>query len=99
MTHKGWQSALDERQKKEVKFATMYATDYVHGTDGHTRLLLVAKLAKLLDEAETAKTRLAELMLQAVENKRSEVLSNSNDPSWAEHFAELKNKLLQLLEE
>ncbi len=45
-----WMSELDERQQKEVLFARVYAEDFSHGTDGHNRLLLVNKLAQLLDE-------------------------------------------------
>lgn len=45
-----WRDQLDERQRKEVEFASLYAKDFGHGTDGHNRLLLIAKLATLLDE-------------------------------------------------
>lgn len=48
----GWQDNLDERQRKEVALARIYAADFAHGTDGHNRLLLIAKLADLLDEAQ-----------------------------------------------
>jgi hypothetical protein len=46
-----WMNELDERQQKELMFARMYAKDFAHGTDGHHRLLLIAKLAAMLDEA------------------------------------------------
>lgn len=42
---------LDERQQKEIKFAELYAQDFNHGTTGHNQLLLVARLAELLDAA------------------------------------------------
>jgi hypothetical protein len=45
-----WMNELDERQQKELLFARLYAKDFAHGTDGHHRLLLIAKLAALLDE-------------------------------------------------
>jgi hypothetical protein len=47
-----WLKELDERQRKEVEFALIYADGFAHGTDGHNRLLLIAKLARMLDEAE-----------------------------------------------
>ena len=47
-----WLKELDERQRKEIEFARMYADGFAHGTDGHHRLLLIAKLALMLDEAE-----------------------------------------------
>lgn len=47
-----WFDTLDERQQKEVRFAREYADRYSHGTDGHNRLLLVARLADLLDERQ-----------------------------------------------
>lgn len=47
-----WEKLLDERQAKELAFARMYATAFHHGTDGHSRLMLIAKLAEMLDRAE-----------------------------------------------
>ncbi len=41
---------LDERQRKEVQFAEVYAKDFNHGTVGHNTMLVVARLAALLDE-------------------------------------------------
>jgi len=43
-----WMELLTERERKEVKFAWAYAANFNHGTDGHSRLLLIAKLADLL---------------------------------------------------
>lgn len=48
---KQWREELDERQHKELAFAEVYASAFAHGTDGHHRLLLIAKLAHLLDVA------------------------------------------------
>lgn len=45
-----WMNALDERQQKELLLARLYAKDFAHGTDGHHRLLLIAKLAQMLDD-------------------------------------------------
>lgn len=46
-----WRERLDERQRKEIAFATAYARD-PHGTDGHHRLMLIARMAAKLDEYE-----------------------------------------------
>jgi hypothetical protein len=48
-----WPQLLDDRQRKELELARLYDTDdFRHGTDGHNRLLLIAKLASLLDRVE-----------------------------------------------
>jgi hypothetical protein len=47
-----WFNLIDERQQKEVNFARVYAADFKHGTDGHNRLLLIDKMAAMLDEQE-----------------------------------------------
>jgi hypothetical protein len=47
-----FETLLDARQQKEVSFAKIYDTDdYRHGTDGHNRLVIISKLATLLDAA------------------------------------------------
>lgn len=55
-----WAEDLDERQRKEIKLAMIYAEKFAHGTDGHHRLLLIAMLAKKLDLATGASKVLAE---------------------------------------
>ena len=40
---------LTEREVKEICLCIVYAEDLAHGTDGHGRMLLIAKLAKALD--------------------------------------------------
>jgi hypothetical protein len=45
-----WTDTLDDRQRKEIAFARLYAAEYAHGTDGHSRLLLISRLAELLDQ-------------------------------------------------
>lgn len=40
---------FDERQQKEIEFASLYAANFSHGTDGHHRLLLIAKMAEFLE--------------------------------------------------
>lgn len=44
-----WLDSLDDRQQKEVEFARVYVQHYAHGTDGHNRLVLINRLAILLD--------------------------------------------------
>jgi hypothetical protein len=44
-----WQAGLDERQRKEIELARVYTRDFNHGTDGHSRLTLIANLAETLD--------------------------------------------------
>lgn len=45
----GWQAGLDERQRREVELARLYARDFGHGTAGHNRLMLIDELAGMLD--------------------------------------------------
>ena len=47
-----WMVYLDERQIKEIVLARIYADDFNHGTDGHSRLILIARLADILDDME-----------------------------------------------
>lgn len=48
--HEAWWAELDERQRQEVRMALEYEGRFNHGTDGHNRLLLIAKLTQLLDK-------------------------------------------------
>lgn len=42
--------SFDERQQKEITFAKVYDTDtYRHGTNGHNDLIIISKLATLID--------------------------------------------------
>lgn len=41
-----------EREQKEINFARAYAQHYAHGTDGHSRLMLISKLCDKLDAME-----------------------------------------------
>ncbi|MGB1286095.1 MAG: hypothetical protein ACPG7F_06145 [Aggregatilineales bacterium] len=45
-----WTDELTEREQKEVEFALLYAANFQHGTAGHNRLMLIAKLANLLNQ-------------------------------------------------
>lgn len=44
-----WRDLLNERQRKEIEFCEHYARDFGHGTDGHNKMMLIAKLAGYLD--------------------------------------------------
>lgn len=48
-----WREGLNERQRTAVRFAESYATDFNHGASGHNDLLLIARLAGLLEYATT----------------------------------------------
>ena len=43
---------LDNRELKEIMFAEEYLENYNHGTSGHIRLVIIAKLAKHIRELE-----------------------------------------------
>lgn len=47
-----WRDELTERQQKEVQFAEVYASQFAHGTAGHNQLILIAKMASILDRYE-----------------------------------------------
>ncbi len=53
-----WEKLLDGRQRAEIAFAKFYARNFHHGTDGHNRLMLIARLADLLDEAHARLDRI-----------------------------------------
>lgn len=43
--------ALEERERKELDFAIVYADKFDHGTPGHLTYKLVAKLVEMLEDA------------------------------------------------
>lgn len=52
ITQPNWaEQMLDERQQKEVALARLYTSTFNHGTTGHAQLVLIARLAELLDTA------------------------------------------------
>src|SRR5690242_6214769 len=53
---------LDERQRKEVSFARDYSINFNHGTDGHNRLLLIAKLADMVDILDSTNENILRLL-------------------------------------
>lgn len=46
-----WLDSFTIRETQEIGFAQVYTDQFTHGTDGHNRLLLIAKLADMLDQA------------------------------------------------
>jgi len=52
---KNWRDLLDERQQKDLDFATLYVEQYNHGIVGHNQYALIARLALLLDAAAGTK--------------------------------------------
>lgn len=44
-----WRRTLSERQRKELLLAETYKRDFGHGTAGHNRLELIARLGEILD--------------------------------------------------
>jgi hypothetical protein len=49
----GWFSQLDPREQAQIAHARAYAADHTTaGAPGHGQFILIAKLAKLLDERE-----------------------------------------------
>lgn len=56
-----------QRQRPEIEFNRVYAEHYHHGTAGHNERLIMARLARLLDELETvpeAAAKIEELILK-----------------------------------
>lgn len=52
-----WFSELDPREQAQIKHALAYAEDHAGaGAPGHGQFMLIAKLARLLDEREHAIT-------------------------------------------
>ena len=51
-----WLRDFTDRERDEIKFAQVYAVTFAHGTDGHSRLILIAKLADKLNRSELMRT-------------------------------------------
>ncbi len=45
-------NGLTPREIQEVRFAQHYAHEFLHGTDGHSRLVVIAKLAYALNKVK-----------------------------------------------
>ncbi len=52
---------LDDRERREIVFAHRYAAEFHHGTDGHGRLMLLSKLAAMLDKLEAHEVDVVQL--------------------------------------
>ena len=50
-----WLEKFDKRQQDEIRFSQLYAASFGHGTDGHNAKIIIAKMAKLLTEAENGR--------------------------------------------
>jgi hypothetical protein len=48
-----WLSNFDERELKEIKFCLLYKHQFGHGTMGHNLRIIVAKMAHILENAES----------------------------------------------
>jgi hypothetical protein len=44
-----WLEEFDQREQKSIDHARLYAAHYAHGDPGHLHLMIIAKLAALLD--------------------------------------------------
>lgn len=44
-----WMEEFDAREQKSIDHARLYAALYAHGDPGHLHLMIIAKLAALLD--------------------------------------------------
>ncbi len=55
-TPPAWLTALDLREQAQVFHALAYATDHsAAGVPGHSYFMLIAKLARMLDQKERAR--------------------------------------------
>lgn len=50
-----WLDKFTEREQKEIEFALMYSQNFAHGTPGHTHLMIIAQLARMLDKQRNLK--------------------------------------------
>lgn len=48
--YRRFSEALDDRQRQEIELAKVYERDFHHGTTGHNQLMLIALLARLLED-------------------------------------------------
>lgn len=44
-----WLTHFDDRQRKQIEFSRLYAREFSHGAIGHNDMLIIAKMADLLD--------------------------------------------------
>jgi hypothetical protein len=48
-----WKSNFDERELKEIEFCLLYKKQFGHGTAAHNLRIIVAKMASILNNAES----------------------------------------------
>ena len=48
-----WKENFDERELKEIEFCHLYWKQFSHGTNAHNLRIIVAKMASILDNAES----------------------------------------------
>lgn len=53
---------LDERQRKEIEFARLYASNFRHGTAGHNQYMLIATLASFVEVLEQRNVELQQAL-------------------------------------
>lgn len=58
-------TGFDERQQQEVRFCLGYVGNFNHGTDGHGRITVVAKLYELVIELLHENARLKQELITA----------------------------------
>jgi len=46
---KDWLDGFEERERKHIRFARLYAADFAHGAPGHLDMTIIAKLARYID--------------------------------------------------
>lgn len=46
-----WFDGFDSRQRQEIEFSQVYAEEFAHGTDGHNAKMIIAKMARELNDA------------------------------------------------
>jgi hypothetical protein len=79
---------LSEREQKEVAFAKVYAEQFAHGTAGHNRLLLIARLAELLDQDEAGPDEETWFLARAIDGEGAGFFENWDEVgSWIAHTA------------
>lgn len=47
-----WFEKFDERQQQQIRFSRLYAREFHHGANGHNDMMIIAKMAELMDEME-----------------------------------------------
>lgn len=51
-TPAAWERFLEDRQRSHVEFCRLYAKNFAHGAPGHLDMILIARMADLLDSLQ-----------------------------------------------